>query len=410
MKFLNSKSAIHTAVAVVFLLLAVVPNLNPFIEPAVEYNEEVFSGTLVIATSLRLINSALSFMMDVNAKAGAIVAGVDFSPAKTLEPMDDAVERASNFMFFISVTSGVIALSLPIAAVFGASVASVGYALSSVMGLLSKQFQYFGRYNLYYLAENAKRFGLLFAILLPAAYATGGWLGNVVTAQALFSAEQVIEGSADESKAVVDETVDIPTVPTQDESVIETPVQNIIPETSQLSDEVDEIHSSDNSLSNPDELDLPAGSDGETSTGVLGWVTEQGRALQQYGDDAVGASSDAIGNIAESTADLADRVADGASDLATRVRDAAENIATGTVAQLGRMMSMVGAYADTLSDLAVAMLQVAAAYLVKLVVLPALILFGLYKLFIPPIPRIEQAIDDATSGATQLISAKDDTK
>ncbi|MEQ9258580.1 MAG: hypothetical protein RIG84_05740 [Roseovarius sp.] len=155
--------------AALCLALSLLYSFNPISKGAEGYAGRVASASAVVYVSLRTLNAFLSTAQE--AEVGLSVgASASFQPLKTLEPIDDTIERIAAMVFGMMVVSGVLSVAT-------GPIGAIGFAMAG-LGLVSMYLSpriRVGRKLLLY--------GAFLAIALPLSYWISGGLAEVMTGQ-----------------------------------------------------------------------------------------------------------------------------------------------------------------------------------------------------------------------------------
>ena len=119
------------AAAAIGLILSAV-SWNPVTRLASAEARQTAAATLVVYAGLRTLNAFLSTAQEVEVGGSLVVSG-SVQPLKSLEPIDDTVERVSAVVLAISVFAGVAGLGFAPLAVVGFALALVGAPLFALI-------------------------------------------------------------------------------------------------------------------------------------------------------------------------------------------------------------------------------------------------------------------------------------
>lgn len=174
---------------------------NPVTRGAQEYARGVAAASAGLYITLRTLNAVLSTAQELEVGGGVVVEGYA-KPLKVLEPIDDTVERIAGVVFFVMVSTGVIALAI-------GPVSAVGFGLiglAALMGLLARSS---GRPGAS-LVQPVGLHGVMLAVALPLSFLVASLLADWMTASVWeehnailteISAEVGVGGLAPESEA-----------------------------------------------------------------------------------------------------------------------------------------------------------------------------------------------------------------
>lgn len=168
-----------TLLAAAFCLVcALFYPLNPLASGAERYAGKVAAASAVTYVSLRTLNAFLSTAQE--AEVGLSVgASVSVQPLKTLEPIDDTVERIAGVVFALMVASGLLAVAM-------GPVSAVGFAMAG-LGLLWAFAAPPAR-----VARKLILYGTFFAIALPLCYGVSGPLADAMTKRTWDANQQIV--------------------------------------------------------------------------------------------------------------------------------------------------------------------------------------------------------------------------
>lgn len=181
-------------VAAVFCFaLAFFYPLNPLSKGAEDYASRVAAASAVTYISLRTLNAFLSTAQE--AEVGLSVgASASVQPLKTLEPIDDTIERIASVVFAMMMVSGVLSVAMGPVGAIGFAMAGLGLMTMVVVTRMRV-----GRKLLLY--------GAFFAVALPLSYWLSGTLADLMT-----------ERTWTENQRIVSEIIDgVGTVPQEAE-------------------------------------------------------------------------------------------------------------------------------------------------------------------------------------------------
>lgn len=110
------------------LLLAVFWAWNPINVAAEKQAQRLALGAAGVYVSLRTLNAVLSTAQEVEVQAAFVVGG-SAQPLKTLEPIDDTVERIADVVFWIMLAAAAMAVAAGPVAAIGAGLTAVAIAV-----------------------------------------------------------------------------------------------------------------------------------------------------------------------------------------------------------------------------------------------------------------------------------------
>ncbi len=315
MNFLKSSTGRYALLAILGLLLSV---YNPLTQIASNYNRDIALSGAGIYGSLRAVTAVMSMAKDTNITASVIAASVETSPGQLLQPLISTIERFSNLLFALIVTSGVLAFTLPIIAFLGSVMIIIGAGVRAVISRIGHPLA--GAFDR--AARGCVTLGILAALGIPGSYALAFAIGDRVTASAWDEATSVFDKQAKLASAVNVEGIDLSQVdiPTEPPVVVEAPAAST--------------------------------DEGNIFTNALNTV---GNAV----GGVAGSSSEAIQNAFKATTGFAEVARKQVMSGATVITDG------------------IAAAADIFE----ASVKIGVAYLVKLIVLPFLVLLGFLWVF-----------------------------
>jgi len=170
----------HWRLAAALLLALLALTGPPGLGAAERQSERVLASAAVAYASLRAINAGLSVAKETSIGV-EVLGSVEGKPAMVLDPVDETVARISSAVFALAAASALLALGLAPAAQAGAWLAAAALA-----GLwAAERPRLAAPPALTRALRAAALFGVVFAVVLPVGYATGGWLGERATAARL---------------------------------------------------------------------------------------------------------------------------------------------------------------------------------------------------------------------------------
>ncbi len=149
---------------------------NPLPEKAADYARQVATASAGIYVSLRTVNAFLSAAQEVEVGGSLVVSGT-VQPLKTLEPIDDTIERIASLVFTTMVFTGLLAVAM-------GPVSAVGAAL--IFGALTLWIadRLIGRKDLIVvMARRLSWYGAFLAIALPGAFLLSSLVADSLTQQ-----------------------------------------------------------------------------------------------------------------------------------------------------------------------------------------------------------------------------------
>ena len=172
----------------------------PLAKSAQEHAEQVSTDSVKTYLALRILNAGISVAEEVELSGGVGVASGAVQPFKLLEPLDDAVERMSNAVFFIGVIAALLSVLIPTLGVVGFAVTGIGMTIGS--GIKLKKWR--GRTSgvALQLVERSIRVGAA-VYLFVLVFSLGGYLGELVSEKAWSNHSDVISEAADSISVIL---------------------------------------------------------------------------------------------------------------------------------------------------------------------------------------------------------------
>ncbi|MFD2649272.1 hypothetical protein ACFSX5_15910 [Devosia albogilva] len=162
---------------------------NPIANQAVSYNTAIFKDGGALYASLRALTSVMSIVRDADIQVSVPITSLTTSPGQALEPVINTLDRMTNLLFAVVISSGVLTYALPIVAALGGLILAAGAILRSIVLVL-------GDLRSSVLAQSSRGLiivGLLAAVCLPSVYAVAFVVGDYYTAQAWAEARAIFE-------------------------------------------------------------------------------------------------------------------------------------------------------------------------------------------------------------------------
>ena len=156
--------ALIGALAALGLILSLL-SWNPLARVASAEARATLASTVTVYAGLRSLNAFLSTAQEVEVGGSFVLQG-SVQPLKTLEPIDDTVERVAAAVLALSVAAGLLALGFGPLSVIGFAVLLAGAGLARTTPGL---------------ARRCLATGALLALILPAAFAVSGVAGDAMT-------------------------------------------------------------------------------------------------------------------------------------------------------------------------------------------------------------------------------------
>src|SRR6056297_2637768 len=182
---LGKEWRLWAAVASLVALFLSAISWNPVTRLASTEARQTAAATLVVYAGLRTLNAFLSTAQEVEVGGSLVVSG-SVQPLKSLEPIDDTVERVAAVVLAISVFAGVAALGF-------APLAVIGFALMlAAVAVWTRAPP---------LARRLMSSGLLVALVLPLGFLASGLVGDGMTRSVWAENEAVLARIAAEFDA-----------------------------------------------------------------------------------------------------------------------------------------------------------------------------------------------------------------
>ncbi len=158
------------------LVAALFHGQNPLNQRAQAYAQSVAVASAGIYVSLRTVNAFLSAAQEVEV-GGALVVSGTVQPLKTLEPIDDTIERIASLVFTTMVVTGLLTVAMgPVSAV-GAGLICLALGLWILDRLIGRQD------IIVVMARQLTWYGAFLAIALPLAFLLSSLLADRLTQQ-----------------------------------------------------------------------------------------------------------------------------------------------------------------------------------------------------------------------------------
>lgn len=186
--------------AALALLAAVFYPKNPLANRAQDYAQSVAVASAGVYVTLRTLNAFLSTAQEVEVGGSLVVSGT-IQPLKTLEPIDDTIERVAGLVFVMLVVTGVLAVAMgPVSAV-GATMIALALGVWILDRLVGRRDVFVA------LSRRLIWYGVFLGIAVPLAF--------LITAQV---ADRLTQSVWDDNMAVVAEIT-----AGMEDSAVETP-------------------------------------------------------------------------------------------------------------------------------------------------------------------------------------------
>jgi hypothetical protein len=177
----------RTLILLASLLLVLAAIVQPpFVRAARLQAEDVATTAVIAYGALRAINAAISVAKETEFSV-PVVGAVGAKPGMALDPVDETVARVSDAVFVILALTATLTLAFSPIAKLGALLAAASLAALWLALHVPPLRPLAGA------AERLAAFGLLFALVLPAAFAGGGWIGKLATDPQLAAARAELE-------------------------------------------------------------------------------------------------------------------------------------------------------------------------------------------------------------------------
>lgn len=176
----------HAILLVGLLFLAAAAFQPPFVRAATAHAEDVAATAVIAYGALRAINAAISVAKETEFSV-PVVGAFGAKPGMALDPIDETVARISDAVFLVLAVTATLTLAFsPIAKVGALLVAG-----SLLVIWLARYFAFMRPID--GVAGRLAMLGLLLALVVPASFAAGGWLGKLATAEQLTAARAALE-------------------------------------------------------------------------------------------------------------------------------------------------------------------------------------------------------------------------
>lgn len=163
---------------------------NPLNDTARQEARDVAVLSAGVYITLRTVNAFLSAAQEAEV-GGAFVVSGSIQPLKTLEPIDDTIERIAGIVFAVLVVTGLLSVAM-------GPVSALGAGMMSLALLLWVADRLIGRQDVVVtLARRLLWYGLFLAIAVPAAFALSGNLSERMAGSVWTENEAVIEDIID---------------------------------------------------------------------------------------------------------------------------------------------------------------------------------------------------------------------
>lgn len=231
--------------AFLFVLAGALFFINPFASIAAKYNTETLVSATSIYTSYRVINRVMSVAADTSIQVGIVGTSAGFKPGQILRSLLDTLDRFADLLFPLMVLAGVMSLAVVPIATLGAALAALGMALRILSDLITST-SYSFRSSLTRLGNACAGVGFLVALIIPATYTIGYFVGDRITSSSWQEAVATFEAFATEVEGVDEALRDVTTesLPTSDgsfEHSRDDEAQSVSPEGSEAeAEEVDQ--------------------------------------------------------------------------------------------------------------------------------------------------------------------------
>lgn len=165
---------ILVVLAVLALGAALFYQKNPLNRSAQTYAQSVALASAGVYVTLRSLNAFLSAAQEVEVGGSLVVSGT-LQPLKSLEPVDDTIERISGIIFTLMVVTGVLTVAMGPVSAIGALMMSVALGLWIVDRLIGR------RDAVVVLAQRLIWYGAFLAVALPLAFVMSSLVADPLT-------------------------------------------------------------------------------------------------------------------------------------------------------------------------------------------------------------------------------------
>lgn len=177
-------------VALAAFAAAALYSANPANRGAQEYARGVAAASAGLYVSLRTLNAVLSTAQELEVSGSVVVGGASAKPLKVLEPIDDTVERIAGVVFFLMVSTAVVALAI-------GPISALGFCLIGLAVLIFAAARSSGEQPSR-LARPIGLHGVMLAIALPLSFLGASMLAEWMTASAWEEHEAVLAEISEE--------------------------------------------------------------------------------------------------------------------------------------------------------------------------------------------------------------------
>ena len=167
---MSLRRLILPGIAVLALLSILLSQSNPLTRQARAYAQSVAISSAAVYVTLRSINAFLSAAQEVEVGGTLVVSGT-VQPLKTLEPVDDTVERVASVVFAVMVVNGVLAVALGPVGIVGAGMVIAAVTLATVTA----------RADVQRMARTLGWYGGFLAVAVPLAFWVSAVLADRMT-------------------------------------------------------------------------------------------------------------------------------------------------------------------------------------------------------------------------------------
>lgn len=112
-------------IAVAALMASLFYKSNPLPNRAAGYAQNVATSAAATYVTLRTLNAVLSTVQEASFTGSVVVAEATVQPLKSLEPIDDTIERIADVVFALMLASGVLSVAMGPVSAIGAGMMSL---------------------------------------------------------------------------------------------------------------------------------------------------------------------------------------------------------------------------------------------------------------------------------------------
>lgn len=165
---------ILVVLAILALGAALFYQKNPLNRSAQTYAQSVALASAGVYVTLRSLNAFLSAAQEVEVGGSLVVSGT-LQPLKSLEPVDDTIERISGIILTLMVVTGVLTVAMGPVSAIGALMMAIALGLWIVDRLIGR------RDAVVVLAQRLIWYGAFLAVALPLAFVMSSLVADPLT-------------------------------------------------------------------------------------------------------------------------------------------------------------------------------------------------------------------------------------